>query len=114
MAPAYVWGWVVVTLAASGLLFALQRALRGWEAPLLKALAGCWLLVILLVPAQVPRHNEELAPAIVVYVFEALFQRDGNPDPAGRILAAASALALVLGLLWWLVGRFRRGRADAA
>ena len=104
----YVLGWVVVAAAALGLLFALQRATRGWNVPLVKALAGWWLLLVLVVPAQIPRNPDEFAPALVVYLFEAFLQRDGNPAAAGRILAAATALALVLSLVSYLVGRLRR------
>jgi len=110
----YLWGWVVMVVSGLGLLLALQRALRGWEAPLLKTLVGWWLLVIVLVPAQVPRHTDELAPALIVFSFETFFQRNGSAGPAGRILATASVIALALGLITYLVGRFRRRGAAAA
>jgi hypothetical protein len=113
MAAAYVWGWVVVVLAVAGLVFALGRTLRDWDAPLLKALSGWWLLLVLAVPARIPRTEGELAPALLVYCFETFLQRDGRPAAAGRILIAASALALVLGLATWLVRRRRRARAAA-
>ena len=114
METPYVWAWVVVGVSVLLLLFALQRALRGWHAPLFKALVGWWLLLVFVTPAQVPRHAGDFAPAFLVYLFEALLQRDGNPAVAGRILAAASACAIVLGVVTWLVGRFRRrGSAPA-
>jgi hypothetical protein len=109
----YLWAWVAAGAAGLALVFALQRALRGWDAPLVKALAGWWLLLALLVPAQVPRFTEQFAPAFLVFLFERFLQRDGDPAAAGRILAAATVAALVLGLLTWLVGRLRR-RARAA
>lgn len=110
----YLWAWVAVGAAGLALVFALQRALRGWDAPLVKALAGWWLLLALLVPAQVPRFADQFAPAFLVFLFERFLQRDGDPAAAGRILAAASAVAIVCGLLTWLVGRLRqRGRAAA-
>jgi hypothetical protein len=114
METPYVWAWVAVGVSALVLLLALQRALRRWHAPLFKALAGWWLLLVLITPAQVPRHAEDFAPAFLVYLFEALLQREGNPAAAGRILAAASAGAIVLGLLTWLAGRLRRRGAAPA
>jgi len=106
----YLWGWVVVGCAALLLLIALQRALRGWGPTLLKCLLGWWLLAVTLAPAQVPRHTDEFAPALIVFVFESLFQRDGSPAAAGRILLAASLLGLVLGLVWYLILRVLRRR----
>jgi hypothetical protein len=113
METSYLWGWVVVGCAAFGLVFALLRALSGLNLPLVKALGGWWLLLVLIVPAQIPRHTDAFAPAFLVFAFEALFQRDGSPDAAGRILAAATAVAIVLGLVTWLIGRFRRRRVAA-
>jgi len=110
METPYLWGWVVVGASGLVLLFALQRALRGWEAPLVKALAGWWLLLVLLVPAQVPRFTDQFAPAFLVFLFERFLQRDGDPAAAGRILAAATVVALVFGLLTWLIGHLRRRR----
>jgi hypothetical protein len=110
MAAPYIWGWVVVVLAVAGVVFALARALRGWEAPLVKALLGWWLFLVLAVPARIPRTDGELAPALLVYCFEAFLQRDGRSGAAGRVLIAASALALVLGIATWLVRRRRRPR----
>jgi hypothetical protein len=107
MATPHVWAWAALVLGTLGLILALQRALRGWDAPLLKSVVG-WLLLVLLVPAQIPRHGDQIAPAFVVFVFEALFQRDGSPDAAARILAAAGAVALALALVTWLVVRIRR------
>jgi hypothetical protein len=113
MAAPYVWGWLVAVLAAAGLVFALGRAMRGWNAPLVKSLAGWWLFLFLAVPARIPRTDGELAPALLVYCFEAFLQRDGRPAAAGRVLIAASALALVLGIVTWLVRRRRRLNAAA-
>jgi hypothetical protein len=110
----YVWGWAVVAVATVGLLFALGRALRGWNAPLVKSLGGWWLATILLVPAQIPNHTEHFAPALFVGFFEAALQRNGSPDAAWRILAAASVLGVVLGLVAWLAGRARRQRQATA
>jgi hydrogenase/urease accessory protein HupE len=106
----YVWGWVIVGVTALGLLLALGRALRDWDAPLVKALVGWWLAAVLVAPAQIPNHTDHLAPALFVWFFEAFLQRSGSPAAAGRILVAASVVGLVLGLAAWLVGRARRRR----
>lgn len=110
----YVLGWAVVAVAVLGLIFALRRALRGWDAPLVKSLVGWWLAAILLAPAQIPNHTEHFAPALFVGFFEAALQRNGSPEAAGRILVAASVLGLVLGVAFWLLGRARRQRRAAA
>jgi hypothetical protein len=106
----YLWGWVVVGCAALLLVIALQRALRGYGPTLLKCLLGWWLLAVVLVPAQVPRHNDALAPALIVFLFESVFQRNGSPAAAGRVLLAASVLGLALGLIWYLALRLRLRR----
>jgi len=113
MAGPYIWGWIVVVLAVAGIVFALARALRGWEAPLVKGLLGWWLFLLLAMPALIPRTDGDLAPALLVYCFEAFLQREGRSGAAGRVLIAASVLALVFGLATWLVRRRRQSRAPA-
>lgn len=110
---AYAWGWLVVGGSALLLVVALGRMLRDWQAPLVKHLVGWCLLAVAVAPAQIPRHTDELAPAIVVFFFESFLQRDGSPDAAGRILLAAGALGLVLGLAWHGLARLLGRRTVA-
>jgi hypothetical protein len=109
MSTSYLWAWVVVALATPLGLYALHRATRGLPLPALRA-GLLWLLAVwLLVPAPVPDHAGHYAPALLVFVFEAVFQRPGQPETSALILAAASALALAA----MLVVSVRRRRAAA-
>jgi hypothetical protein len=65
--------------------------------------------LLLLVPAGIPDFPGNYAPAFVVAIFEALFQVDGQPLAATRMLI----LALVVGLLI-VVGLGRLGRNTVA
>jgi len=107
MTPTLVAWWVVGTAVAL-LLALLWLATRDLRAPYLKSLVGWWLALVLTVPAQVPEQTDALAPAWLVFLFEALFQRAGAAGPAGRIVLAATAAALLLGLATGAL-RARRG-----
>ena len=115
MPTSYLLAWGVVVAAAILMQLALYFALRDWRAPLLKPLLAWWLLLVLVVPAEVPRHEENLAPAFLVFLFEALFQGEGRGGPAGRILLAASLVAILVALISWRILLRRRSidRSDA-
>ena len=51
--------------------------------------------LLLLVPAEVPGFDGNYAPAFVVLIFEALFQVDGEPMEAARMLIVAGLTVLV-------------------
>ncbi len=70
----------------------LPRAILRWLPPLL-----------LVVPAAVPGHDGAYAPAFVVLAFEWLFQADGRPLGALRVLLVTAALGLLA-----LLGIYRR------
>ena len=110
---AYDIAWLVVIGAAAlgsiGLVFltrpitlVLLRRLLRWLPPLL-----------LIAPSGVPGHPGEYAPAFVVFVFEWLFQIDGNPWPALRILVAVAALVTLV-IVVVHVRASRRGGEPAA
>lgn len=56
-------------------------------------------LLLLLMPAPVPGYPGHFAPAFIVFVFEAVFQGDGEPLLAGVLLATAAVLGLLLAFL---------------
>ena len=93
------WG---IALAAGALgsvgLFFLTRNLSG-------SFLRWWLRLlapfVMLVPAPVPGYDN-YAPAFIVFLFESLFQRNGEPFLAGLILGAAALMAT---LLAWLACR---------
>lgn len=112
MTPALT-AWVVVGGAVLGLLLMLWLATRDLYAPYLKSLLGWWLALVLTVPAQIPEQTDALAPAWLVFLFEALFQGAGAAGPSGRIVLAATAAALLLGLATGALLARRRRREVA-
>lgn len=67
-------------------------------------------LALMLTPAPVPGFPGNFAPAYVVALFEALFQIEGAPQPALKLLLAAGLAATAWAALWswWSVNRKRR------
>ena len=58
-------------------------------------------------PAPLPAHDEQLAPAFVVVIFENFFQTQGRPEEAFWILIISiSTLLLFLFLIFKVVDRF--------
>ena len=58
-------------------------------------------------PAPLPAHEEQLAPAFVVVIFENFFQTQGRPEEAFWILTiSTSTLLLFLFLIFKVVDRF--------
>ena len=58
-------------------------------------------------PAPLPAHDEQLAPAFVVVIFENFFQTQGNPEEAFWILTISiSTLLLFIFLIFIVVDRF--------
>ena len=58
-------------------------------------------------PAPLPAHDEQLAPAFVVMIFENFFQTQGRPEEAFWILTISiSTLLLLLFLITKVVDRF--------
>ncbi len=78
-----------------------NRFLRAW----LRALS----LALMLTPAPVPNFAGYYAPAAIVALFEAAFQRQGEPAQSLKLLLATCLLATVAAALWsWLgPGRHR-------
>lgn len=115
MATPYLLAWGVVVGAALLMQVALYFGLRGWGAPLVKPLLSWWLLLVLVVPAEVPRQQDHLAPAFLVFLFETFFQGEGRGGAAGRILLAATLVALMAALITWRILLRRRSidRSDA-
>ena len=65
------------------------------------------LVCFFVTPAPLPAHDEQLAPAFVVVIFENFFQTQGKPEEAFWILAISiSTLLLLLFLIFTVVDRF--------
>jgi len=54
------------------------------------------LIALFLVPAPVPNHETELAPAFIVLIFETFFQTEGQPQGSLRNLLIGFVVALGL------------------
>ena len=109
----YLVPWIVVGVA--GLLtvvgvYGLTRPMTGrfWKS-LLRSLS----LVILLLPAPVPGFDGQYAPAFIVLLFEAVFQPEGQPMQALKLLGAGVLVVTVLVCTGYLFTRNRGAEADA-
>ena len=106
--------WLVAACAAAaalGGIFVLTRPMRGgFLKSWLRALAA----VLLLLPAPVPDFEPYYAPAVVVLVFEAALQRDGQPALAASLLfgAIVAVTVLVAGYRFWKGRRRATGRLN--
>ncbi len=99
------WVWIVIVLGGLGAIAGLFMALRGWLAREIRLAGGFVLLCLLVTPAPVPDYPGNFAPALVVLLFEGLFQRDGDPIAALKILLAVTAIAAGLATLTLLAWR---------
>ncbi len=70
------------------------------------------LVCFFVTPAPLPAHDEQLAPAFVVVIFENFFQTQGKPEEAFWILTISiSTLLLFLFLIFKVVDRFLGNKA---
>lgn len=92
----YGWAWLII--GAAGLIgwLALVRLTRPLGASPVRWLLQALVLLWLLLPAPVPGHAGQWAPAFIVLIFESVFQRGGEPLPAALILLFGSLVALLL------------------
>ena len=76
-----------------------------------RALIVALTATVLFVPAPVPGYDDQLAPAFIVYLFEAMFQINGDPQTSLRILLLSVGLVGVLLVLgFWAYRRFNNGQ----
>ncbi|MEM6709493.1 MAG: hypothetical protein AAF648_11960 [Pseudomonadota bacterium] len=106
--------WLVVFgagLVTLGCWFMLTRAIGySWLRTTLRCLVAGWILL----PAPVPGFDGQYAPAYIVVLFEAVFQKTGSPDEALRILLIGTLVILALLAVPALLRRvLRRGLIDA-
>lgn len=109
---AYLLTWLLYLLAAGGLLVVLYRLTRGWRPVafriVLRAIAGVWLLVPVVVEPGAVR--ETLAPAFIVLAFELM----AGADHAARVLEPMlllTVLAIPAALaVHWVWKRWRANR----
>lgn len=101
--------WALAAAAAL-LAFAGVCALTRRCPSLLRSWLRTLVLALMLTPAPVPGFPGNFAPAYVVALFEALFQIEGAPQPALKLLLAAGLAATAWAALWswWSANRKRR------
>jgi hypothetical protein len=68
-------------------------------------------VLLLLVPARIPDFPDNYAPAFVVAIFEALFQTNGQPLAATRMLILALAVGLII---VFALGRLGRSSSETS
>lgn len=88
--------WLIAALAGLAALYCVVRLTRPWRSGFLKAWLRCLAPVALLLPAPVPGFDGHCAPAFVVALFEAAFQRQGRPQSALALLLGGVLLAALL------------------
>ena len=90
--------WIVVVvfavLGAIGLYRLASNIPLGFRIPLVTTVVALFTL-----PAPVPRFEGEFAPAFIVFVFELLFQIDGQPNFAGGVLVVGGVVTLVVSFI---------------
>lgn len=100
--------WFVVVLLGALSAVGWYLLVRTFASVYVQALVpGIW-LALMLVPAPVPEYSGHFAPAFVVLIFEGLFQSQGEPWMAFRLLLAGVCLAAAIVSLTFLVLRRRR------
>ena len=112
---AYTTAWIVILGAAAGGGGVLYWLLRNLSNSLIRKVIVAIAVAFFIVPAPLPEYPEQLAPAFVVCIFEALFQIDGSPGASLRILLVSMALAAGLVLAaHYALQRFLPGSAKSA
>ncbi len=108
-------GWVIVVLAAIGLAVSIYGFFRKSRHSVVLFFCLVVLLSLLLVPAPVPGFPGDLAPAFLVALFESLFQADGKPLVALRLLGIGSIVGVVLAsAIIWISNRWPGRRSEPA
>jgi hypothetical protein len=104
-----IYGWIIAVAAGLGVIwgvFVVTRYLAtGWVRWMVRALAAVWLLL----PWPIQVVEGYYAPAVIVALFEGVFNRHGNPWPP---LAALVVVSTVLVVLFIIGGLWRERHAS--
>ena len=110
----YETAWVVILSMGLVGAFALSRLLANFRFRFLKWLVVVMTLTIFIVPAPVPNHAPQWAPAFVVAIFEAFFQIDGQPQASLRILLLSIlVMTLMTTFVYFIYSKFRPKASQA-
>ena len=106
-------GWLVVALAAVGVAVSIYGFFRNSRFRGALVFSLVVLLSLLLVPAPVPGYPGNLAPAFLVVLFESLFQAEGKPLVALRLLGIGLIVGIVLAsAMAWISSRWVGRRSE--
>jgi hypothetical protein len=106
-------GWLVVVLASMGLVVSIYGFFRNSRFRSVLVFCLVVLFSLLLVPAPVPGYPGDLAPAFLVALFESLFQADGKPLVAFRLLGIGLIVGVVLAsAMAWIANRWIGRRSE--
>jgi hypothetical protein len=93
------YAWLITTAAGLGVMLGIlvltSFIVTGWVRWMVRATAAVWLLL----PWPVQVVEGYYAPAVIVALFEGLFNRHGNPWPPLVALAALTAIILVVSMV---------------
>jgi hypothetical protein len=101
------YAWLVVGVAALGVLAGLLALTRRWPSGW-RALAAVLVMLWLLLPWPIQVVDGYLAPAFIVAIFEGLFNPEGDPWPASRALIFATVAVLAVAGLFRLLAVRRK------
>lgn len=108
-------GWLVTVLAAVGLVVSIYGFFRKSRFRAVLVFCLVVLLSLLLVPAPVLGYPGDLAPAFLVALFESIFQPDGKPLVALRLLGIGLIVGIVLAsAMVWISNRWFSRRSETA
>lgn len=95
----YTQAWLLILAMCLGGGLVLYRLVRGipWLSLRWSIVLGT--VMLLATPAPVPGYSGHFAPAIIVGVFEAFFQTDGDPTLAFILLGAGLAVAVIVSVI---------------
>ncbi|MEM7219184.1 MAG: hypothetical protein AAF515_12535 [Pseudomonadota bacterium] len=91
--------WLIIGAMTLGVTLGIAWLTRSWRWWWPKTLLRTLTPVICLTPAMVPAAPGHFAPAYLIVFFEAVLQRDGQPESAiGRLAAVSLAVVVVVTL----------------
>ncbi len=102
--------WLVAVGTGLVTLFGIYVLTRPLSSGFLKSWLRCLSMVVLLLPAPVPGFDSYYAPALVVVLFEAALQRDGEPAQAAGLLVVGIVTVTVLVSAYFYLRRRRGAR----
>ena len=110
----YTIAWVVIVVAGCLGAFGFWQALAFIRSFTLRAVPVALAFALLVIPAPLPSGQGSFAPAFLVLIFEAFFQREGDPAQSMAILLFGTLATLIVSVLTaFLISKRLARRASA-